>query len=86
MLAHMPQNQTITTPSVWWTLNTKAVGTVMANRKEMPKEKFSRKLKMHEKLSTQRNHILTIKWCDMRDVYILSTVHDKMVDASPASK
>jgi hypothetical protein len=32
-----------------WACGTKAVGTVMPNRKEMPKQAFSKKLKMGEK-------------------------------------
>ncbi|KAJ4429276.1 hypothetical protein ANN_26279 [Periplaneta americana] len=59
-----------------WTVETKAVGTVMANRKEMPKDIFSEKLKKGEKLIAQRDHLLAIKWRDVRDVYLLSTAHD----------
>jgi hypothetical protein len=44
--------------------DTKAVGTVMANRKEMPKETLSRKLKMgknfprEEIISSQSNGVI----------------------------
>lgn len=52
-----------------WACKTKAVGTVMSNRKEMPKQAFSVKLKKGEKISRQRNHLLAIKWKDTRDVF-----------------
>jgi hypothetical protein len=39
-----------------WASKTKAVGTVMLNRKEMPKLVFSVKLKKGEKISCQRDH------------------------------
>jgi hypothetical protein len=51
-----------------WACKTNAVGTVMSNRKEMPKEAFSVKLKNGEKISHQRDHLLAIKWKDTRDV------------------
>jgi len=50
-------------------LKNKAVGTVMSNRKEMPKQAFSGKLKKGEKISLQRDHLLAIKWKDIRDVF-----------------
>jgi hypothetical protein len=45
-----------------WGCKTKAVGTVMSNRKEMPKQAFSEKLKKGEIVSRQRDHLLAIKW------------------------
>jgi hypothetical protein len=44
-----------------WTANTKAVGTVMPNRKEMPKELFSEKQKKGEKWMMQRDYLLAIR-------------------------
>jgi len=38
-----------------WGYKTKAVGTVMSNRKEMPKQAFSGKQKKGEKISCQRD-------------------------------
>ena len=56
-----------------WCCKTKAVGTVLSNRKEMPKEEFSEKLKKGEKISRQRDHLLAIKWKDIRNVFFLNT-------------
>ena len=44
-----------------WSCKTKAVGTVMLNKKEVPKHAFSTKLKKGEKISHQRDHLLAIK-------------------------
>jgi hypothetical protein len=53
----------------------------------MPKETFSKKLKKGEKLSVRRNHLLAIKWSDVRHVYILSTVRgDRMVVATASER
>jgi hypothetical protein len=41
-----------------WACKTKAVGTVMSNRKEMPKQAFCVKLKKGEIISRQRDHLL----------------------------
>jgi hypothetical protein len=61
----------------------KAVGTVTSNRKEMPKTAFSGKLKKGGKISGQRDHLLAIKWRDIRDVCFLTTVHeDVLVEVS----
>ena len=45
----------------------------MPNRNEMPKQAFSGELKKGEKVSHQRDHLLAIKWKDIRDVFILTT-------------
>jgi hypothetical protein len=52
----------------------------------MPKELFSEKQKKGEKWTMQRDHLLAIKWCDVRDVYLLSTAHDDQMDETPASR
>jgi hypothetical protein len=44
-----------------WACKTKAVGTVMSNRKEMPKQAFPVKLKKGENISCQQDHLLAIK-------------------------
>jgi len=48
-----------------WSCQTKTVGTVMPNRKEMPKQAFAGKLKKGEKISRQLDHLLAIKWKDI---------------------
>jgi hypothetical protein len=46
-----------------WALTTKAGGkTVMANRKEMPKLYFSKKIRQGEKVYLQINQLLVIKF------------------------
>jgi hypothetical protein len=69
-----------------WTANTETVGTVTPNRKEMPKELFPEKQKKGEKWTTQRDHLLAIKWRDVLDVYLLSTAHDDRMVETPASR
>ena len=58
-----------------WEKGTKAVGTVMPNREGMPKQSFQKILKRGEFISRHRNHLLAVKWKDVRDVHMLSTVH-----------
>jgi hypothetical protein len=69
-----------------WACKTKAVGTVMSNRKEMPKQTFSVKLKKGEKISCQRDHLLAIKWKDTCDVFFLTGVHEDEVVEAPSSR
>ncbi|UYV84398.1 TIGD4 [Cordylochernes scorpioides] len=59
-----------------WEKKTLAVGTVMPSRKTMPKTEFSQKLKRGEIIKMRRKHLLAIKWKDVRDVFMLSTVHE----------
>ncbi|UYV82718.1 hypothetical protein LAZ67_22000664, partial [Cordylochernes scorpioides] len=67
-----------------WEKKTLAVGTVMPSRKTMPKTKFSQKLKRGEIIKMRRKHLLAIKWKDVRDVFMLSTVHEgKMMPVKP---
>jgi hypothetical protein len=42
----------------------------MSHCKEVPKILFSEKLKKVEKLMTQREKLLAIKWCDVQDVNV----------------
>jgi hypothetical protein len=54
-----------TSPNIFdhlWGCKTKAVGIGMPNRKEMPKQAFSGKLKKDEKISRQWDHLLAVKW------------------------
>jgi hypothetical protein len=69
-----------------WGCKTKAVVTVMSNRKEMPKQAFSEKLKKSEKISHQRDHLLAIKWKDIRDVFFLTTYHEDVLVEAPSSR
>jgi hypothetical protein len=55
---------------------TNACGTVRPNRKEMPK--FS-KLKRGQIESKHRGPLLALKWCDKRDVHMLTTLHDDLM-------
>jgi len=67
-------------------LQNKAVGTVMSNRKEMPKQALSGKLKKVEKISCQQDHLLAIKWKDIRDVFFLTTAHEDVLVEAPSSR
>lgn len=56
------------------------VGTVMSNRKHLPKEFSTTKLKKGEKITRVSNgNILATKWKDKRDVYTLSTIDDDVM-------
>jgi hypothetical protein len=65
---------------------TKAVGTVMSSRKEMPTQEFFRKQKKDKKISRQRDHLLAIKWTDIRDVFFTTTVHEDILVAPPSAR
>ena len=69
-----------------WGCKTKAVGTMMSNRKEMSKQAFSGKLKKGEKISRQWDHLLAIKWKDIRDVFFLTTAHEDVLSEAPSSR
>jgi hypothetical protein len=61
------------------TANTKAVGTVMSNNKEIPEVSFLVKLKKKRKTDE-------IKWLDVQDFYLLSTAHDDLMDETLKAK
>jgi hypothetical protein len=69
-----------------WGCKTKAVGTVMSKRKEVPKQAFSGKLKKGEKISCQQDHLLAIKWKDICDVLFLTTDHEDILVDTPSSR
>jgi hypothetical protein len=69
-----------------WACKTEAVRTVMSNRKEMPKQAFSVKLKKGEKISRQRDHLLAIKWKDTHDVFFLTSAHEDEIVGAPSSR
>jgi hypothetical protein len=52
----------------------------------MHKQAFSEKLKKGEKISCHRDHILAIKWKDIRDVFFLTTAHEDVLVATPSSR
>jgi hypothetical protein len=58
----------------------------MFNRKEIPKQAFSVKLKKGEKISRQRGHLLAIKWKDVRDVLFLTTANEDVLVEAPSSR
>lgn len=55
--------------------NTNAIGTVRSNRKNMPKDLASLKLKKGEIAARSSRGVLALKWSDRKDVYLLSTKH-----------
>jgi hypothetical protein len=57
---------------------TNIVGTVRANRKNMPPDTSSKKMKRGEYQTWSSNNILTIKWKDNKDVYLLSSKHERV--------
>ncbi|VDK68263.1 unnamed protein product [Cylicostephanus goldi] len=55
---------------------THLVGTLRKNRRGLPREVISRKLKKGQVVAQQRSDgILVLKWRDKRDVLMLSTMH-----------
>ncbi|KAL6438799.1 hypothetical protein ACFW04_003704 [Cataglyphis niger] len=62
--------------------NTNVVGTVRKNRKNMPKVLASYKLKKGEVRTMSCKGILSLRWHDKKDVYVISTKHSRaeMVD------
>lgn len=62
--------------------DTNAIGTARPDRKNMPKELRTLKLKKGETSARSSRGILALKWIDRKDVYMLSTKHSnaQMVD------
>ncbi|XP_015437848.1 PREDICTED: piggyBac transposable element-derived protein 4-like [Dufourea novaeangliae] len=54
---------------------TNVIGTVRNNRKNMPKDLSTSKLKPGEHLCRTCNGILAVRWKDKRDVYVLTKKH-----------
>lgn len=54
---------------------TMAVGTYVANRKELPKTVIAAKLDRGQTTFMRRSHLLCVKWKDKRDVLGLSSKH-----------
>ena len=55
--------------------DTLGVGTVMKNRKNLPKKLIKKELHVGEVGYRRKGPLLCIKWKDQRDVYLLSTKH-----------
>ena len=43
-------------------------------------------MKKGEKISCQRDHLLAIKWKDVRDVLFLTTAHEDILVEAPSSR
>ncbi|XP_017759329.1 PREDICTED: piggyBac transposable element-derived protein 4-like [Eufriesea mexicana] len=65
---------------------TNVIGTVRSNRKNMPKDLCSVKLKRGEYVIRSCNRVLALKWRDKRDVYMMSTKHETAEMTSQGSK
>ena len=52
------------------------MGTVRSNRKNMPKAVVGVKLKKGESCFRRNGELLCMKWCDKRQVIILTTIDD----------
>jgi len=50
----------------------------------MPKQAFSGKLKKGKKISRKRDHLLAIKWKDIRDVFIQTTGREDVLVEAPS--
>ena len=57
-------------------VDTYGCGTVRANRIGMPKAFTVAKLKKGEMMFRRSDNLLALKWCDRKDVTILSSIHD----------
>ncbi|XP_049835005.1 piggyBac transposable element-derived protein 3-like [Schistocerca gregaria] len=55
--------------------NTGLLGTVMPNRKGLPKALKEGKLKKGEQIFRRKNDVLALRWKDKRDVWMISTRH-----------
>ena len=68
--------------------DTNVVGTVRKNRKHMPKELASLKLKKGEAKMLSSHGLLALRWKYKKDVYMLSTKHSNidLVETGEAKK
>jgi hypothetical protein len=64
---------------------TNIIGTVRPNRKNMPSDIATTKLKVGEHQMWSANNILCVKWKDSKDVHFLSSKHDR-ADIMPTGK
>lgn len=66
-----------------WNKQTNAVGTVMSNRKNLPKDLIKQKLLKDEITFARCGPQMFLKWKDTRDVLVMSTVHN--ADLAPVT-
>ncbi|XP_064641303.1 piggyBac transposable element-derived protein 4-like [Lineus longissimus] len=66
--------------------NTDAVGTLRANRKEVPKQLTGKRLKKGEIAALYCGKLMALKWKDKKDVHMLSTYHDARTVEIPARR
>ncbi|KAL4120990.1 hypothetical protein QTP88_013581 [Uroleucon formosanum] len=66
-----------------WNKQTNAVGTVMSNRKNLPKDLIKQKLLKGEITFARCRPQMFLKWKDTRDVLVMSTVHN--ADLAPVT-
>jgi hypothetical protein len=65
---------------------TKAVGTVMSNKKEVFKQTSFWRTEKRRKISSQRDHLLAIQWKDIPDVFFVTTGHEDVLVQAPSSR
>ena len=58
---------------------TDAVGTIRANKKDVPKQLIQHKLKKGELKALHNGRLMLLKWKDKKGVHIMSTFHDTSV-------
>ena len=64
----------------------KSSGNSHVQPKKNAQTTFLKKIKKGEKLLAQRGHLLAIRWCDVRDVYILTSAHNDVMEEMPTSR
>lgn len=64
-----------TTIDLLWQKQTRAVGTVMANRRGLPRTWLQQFLEVNEMVFCHRGNLTACKWKDKRDVLVLTTKH-----------
>lgn len=57
--------------------NTDAVGTVRCNRKSLPSDFKTAKLRKNERITRYCNKLMALKWCNRKYVHMLSTYRKK---------
>jgi hypothetical protein len=69
-----------------WGCKTKAVGTVLSNKKEVPKQTFFWRTDKRRKISRQADHLLAIQWKDIPDIFFLTTAHEDVLVHATSSR
>ena len=65
--------------------NTDTYGTINLNRKEVPNDVKSRKLKKGDTVAFRRGKALILKWKDKKNVTLISTIHNSEMSAVQSS-